>query len=1235
MEHLNIVQLNCRSLSANKDSLEFFLGENKISVAALSETWTKADSKFYFKGYNLFRTDREDGFGGSAILVSKTLNCREVEVINIDPFVQICAVKLCLAIPLLIVSVYCAPNKVIDLSPLKKLNFKDFKVLICGDFNSHHVAWGCEYVCSRGKLLYELMEDLSLIILNDGSHTTIGSWSRKPSSIDLTMCSSYLAGISHWSVSSEPIGSDHLPILISLDVNVQTKIVVFPNKKWNTKSANWESYSSVIQNFYNSNPIPNDLHEKYTFFSKALDDASFKCLKQNKKKMISSFRNSVWWDDDCTKAVKDRKRLYNILRQDFNFENYINFKKTNAKTKLFLKKRKRDKWMEYTRSINSNTDPQNVWSQIRKFSNKNSFNRVNRFLTVDFSESLLKFYAPDHVNNVIIQNNFQQDQNLNFKPFTVEELDNALKSRRNSAPGLDHIEYIMLKNNPTQAKNLLVDIFNNCIMEHWIPEEWKSIIIIPILKINKDPWLTNSYRPISLMSCVAKTFERMIKNRLEWVIENGSILNRYQFGFRRGRGTMDVLAMLSNDIYISNSLNKYLLLLTMDIEKAYDNIDHNILELKLIRAKVPLSLTKVIMKLVSMRHLYIRSSSGVVGPRYVHQGIAQGSILSPLLFNIYTMDLIKDSESNVKTIQYADDIYLYTSRSSLDDCISDLSTDVQEKSFWFQINKMNLSHSKNLAIVFTRHRAPIHPSHLIFGHFKFLIQKEIKILGVHFDTKMTFKKHIVETSKRCEKGINILRKLSGTNWGAHPSACLNIYKSIIRSQIDYGSFIYGYCKNRLLYNLDKIQFTAIRSCIGAIRSTPTNVLIREAGESPLHIRRQILAQRFLIKKFSTEYEGIPTQLIELARLHFTKKFWLKQSTPPLISSFYNLYPCKDQIIINSKLPYYSYSYPFTNLSNFILPSSKLVNVQSDNICIINREFEQAINSRWPNYIHIYTDGSKIDGKVGCAFFVHQLNLKKMIKLSKYASIFTAELIAIYEALTFVKRKNIKNTIIFTDSNAALIALRKPKVTANKIVFMIIDFIQDLIKNRHSVFLCWIKGHEGIYGNTVADLLAKEAANSGDESLYLIPASDLKFMVKNKGIKQWQYEYSVSIQVKGKLYSKIEPRVSQVPWFNNSPDNRKFITTMCRIRFGHTFLKSHLHRIGIAPDEDCKCGASKETLDHVLWECQLYMSSRDCLFKELQKYNLIFPVNAFLLIKSGNICIYKIIIYFLHSNNINI
>jgi len=148
----------------------------------------------------------------------------------------------------------------------------------------------------------------------------------------------------------------------------------------------------------------------------------------------------------------------------------------------------------------------------------------------------------------------------------------ALQLCNNSSPGLDEIKFIYLKNLPKSGLLFLVDIFNEILVLGVCPSIWKETKIVSILKPGKDANNENSYRPISLLSCIRKTFEKMLFTRLEFWAEKFEILSPTQFGFRKGKGTRDCLALLSSDIRISLEEKKYTLASFLDITGAYDNV---------------------------------------------------------------------------------------------------------------------------------------------------------------------------------------------------------------------------------------------------------------------------------------------------------------------------------------------------------------------------------------------------------------------------------------------------------------------------------------------------------------------------------------------------------------------------------------------------------------------------------------------------------------------------------------
>ena len=115
------------------------------------------------------------------------------------------------------------------------------------------------------------------------------------------------------------------------------------------------------------------------------------------------------------------------------------------------------------------------------------------------------------------------------------------------------------------------------------------------------------------------------------------------------------------------------------------------------------------------------------------------------------------------------------------------------------------------------------------------------------DTKLTFEPHIKYLKARCQKSLNILKVLSRTEWGADPTALLKLYRSLVRSKLDYGCLVYGSASKTALAKLDPVHNQGLRLILGAFRSSPVEILFVEAHEPPLEIRREKLALQYILK----------------------------------------------------------------------------------------------------------------------------------------------------------------------------------------------------------------------------------------------------------------------------------------------------------------------------------------------------------------------------------------------------
>jgi Reverse transcriptase (RNA-dependent DNA polymerase) len=130
----------------------------------------------------------------------------------------------------------------------------------------------------------------------------------------------------------------------------------------------------------------------------------------------------------------------------------------------------------------------------------------------------------------------------------MKEFQDALKTCNGSSSGPDDIHYEMIKQLGEKEKEMLLGIYNDIWQQGCYPEEWRKALTIPIQKPGKDPENPESYRPISLTSCLGKVMEKIVNRRLVYILEERKLIPEQQYGFRCGRSTIDVLNILQSKI---------------------------------------------------------------------------------------------------------------------------------------------------------------------------------------------------------------------------------------------------------------------------------------------------------------------------------------------------------------------------------------------------------------------------------------------------------------------------------------------------------------------------------------------------------------------------------------------------------------------------------------------------------------------------------------------------------------
>ena len=300
-----------------------------------------------------------------------------------------------------------------------------------------------------------------------------------------------------------------------------------------------------------------------------------------------------------------------------------------------------------------------------------------------------------------------------------------------------------------------------------------------------------------------------------------------------------------------------------------------------------------------------------------------------------------------------------------------------------------------------------------------------------------------------------------TKWGADHQTLLKLYRALVGSQLDYGSFIYRSARKSYVKKLDPIHHERLRLVLGAFKTSPVDSLYTEAHEAPLQLRSEKLAFQYCIKLKSCPSNPAYDCIFQSK---YKKQFEQKERTikafglrmePILKESTISLANVHKSII--TQTPPWIIKKP-----KVILQLSELPKTKTHPSTYIEKF--HTILLHHPDHQYIFTDGSKDNNKTACAAVLNKTILKK--GLPKESSIFTAEICAIDLALDIISKNKYSKYIIFSDSLSVLTSL-KNKILENPLIIKLLNRLYSMSSHKE-IIMCWIPSHIGVSGNGRAD-----------------------------------------------------------------------------------------------------------------------------------------------------------------------
>ena len=497
------------------------------------------------------------------------------------------------------------------------------------------------------------------------------------------------------------------------------------------------------------------------------------------KTLVRKAHCTPWFDKELVTLSKKRSYYYNKARRRKEVSIWDHYKNLRNAFIFKFKKKKKEYYHNLTKELGLSS--KKLWKKLTPYLKPNekltniSIHRngivqntpeeliitfSNFFSTAIIGESSFPPttqcipFIQKNITNFISKRDTPTTFKLNY--FTTEEVAKVLCAiDPSSAPGISGIPTIILKACAPQLAHPLTSLFNLCLKNGVIPAEWKSSIITPIYKGKGSKTELDNYRPISVLPPIAKLFEKLVSNHMYDYFENNNLFHCAQFGFRAKLSCEAALNTMIQNWRNNIDDHKNTVAVFLDLRKAFDTVNHELLILKLKLYGFDNSMISLMSNYLTDRTFKVKIENLTSADTKITNGVPQGSILGPLLFLIYINDMCF-LQLNSATHLFADDTTLSYS-SKVHDVYSKLKDDLISVSNWLNNNLLLVNWTKTNAMVFYDNNASVTPNINVNGNIISIINST-KLLGVTIDSDLKFKTHIANICKKINRKTFVFKR---------------------------------------------------------------------------------------------------------------------------------------------------------------------------------------------------------------------------------------------------------------------------------------------------------------------------------------------------------------------------------------------------------------------------------------------------------------------------------------------
>ncbi|XP_071941051.1 uncharacterized protein [Antedon mediterranea] len=790
---------NCDSILNKRDEFKLRMKDSDPDIILLTEILPKHSlyqvqkNELEIEEYNFYYSEKKRGIG---IYVKSHLS---VSVVDFESdFEESLWVEVYVGSQRMVIGcMYRSPNSTMENNfKIRELfgrvnMIKCDYLIVAGDFNFGNICWPDEKIYQGEKIESQRFLDIikDLFWYQHITVTTRFRSGQEPSLLDLIF-SKNVDEVEDINIKP-PLGkSDHAIVTFKVEVEGQ-------ERREHTEARNY--YRGEYDNMRQALKI-SDVKHFYEInsgieMSKAIENKINECVSiyvPLRRKNVNTKKE--WMNNELKNEIKKKHNKWNRFQKKKNKQSWSEFTIQRNRTTYLIKKTKAEFELKLARDVKTN--PKNFWKYVKGKTKKKSgiptlTDNNGKSVTEDtdkanlLNDSFASVFTIENTEDIPILSPRVDDIVLNIVHFSKEGIEEYLnKLDICKSPGPDKINSRVLKETSLQLADLFKHLFTKLMKQGAIPLSWGLADVIPIFKKGNKSTPLN-YRPVSLTSLVCKTMETFIRNNIMDYMESNNLFTKSQHGFRPGRSCNTALLEALNQWTKWLDEGSRFDCVFLDFKKAFDSVPHKRLINKLKAYGIGGNLVQWIEAFLTNRSQVVVVNGVRSNSKRVTSGIPQGSVLGPLLFNLYINDLPDQIDSEI-TI-FADDTKIFRKINNLDDA-KKLQEDIDKLFKWsikwqlpFNLDKCSVMHfgRKNNKFQYK------------MGHAenKKLLQWVSKMtdLGVVIDDKLTFESHVAQVAMKANKKLGIIYR-SFDYLSCHSLSLL--YKSIVRPSMEYCSTVW-------------------------------------------------------------------------------------------------------------------------------------------------------------------------------------------------------------------------------------------------------------------------------------------------------------------------------------------------------------------------------------------------------------------------------------------------------------